>query len=378
MRAAEAGASPGTLARRLVKQLPRLGVQVVDLQPGTAVVSRRAARIEAFPLGRGLNVVVDSAITRRRRESPASFLSSLLDRLPMLGLTVTEAGFAAVVSAAGSRLKAQEVSPGVVVVTDPAVVRRHRHQQDKALSAYLLMQQILEVFARYQVNVVIDVGANKGQYARSLRRAGYKGRIASIEPVGREFEELSRRAANDPLWSVHRFALGREDGSLELNVVPGTLSSALPASEFGAERYEKLQHARVETVPLRRLGDVMDEILADVEDPRPYLKIDTQGFDLEVFGGLGDRAHDIVAMQSEVAFMQIYEGMPRMPESLAVYEGAGFEVAGFYPVTRERATARVLEFDCLMVRADSLVRDAAPDPVVPDATAAPAVSGAAG
>jgi hypothetical protein len=48
--------------------------------------------------------------------------------------------------------------------------------------------------------------------------------------------------------------------------------------------------------------------------------------------------------------MKIYEGMPRLPEALGVYEHAGFEVSGFYPVSREAATARVLEFDCVLVR----------------------------
>jgi hypothetical protein len=56
-------------------------------------------------------------------------------------------------------------------------------------------------------------------------------------------------------------------------------------------------------------------------------------------------------MQSEVALLQIYEGMPRMPEALATYEEAGFEVTALHPVSRDMRTGRVLEFDCVMVRA---------------------------
>ncbi|MDP9394592.1 MAG: FkbM family methyltransferase [Actinomycetota bacterium] len=107
-------------------------------------------------------------------------------------------------------------------------------------------------------------------------------------------------------------------------------------------------------VPLRRLDSILDDVIAHVPEPRPYLKLDTQGFDLTAFAGLGDRSKEFVAMQSEVAFLRIYEGMPRMPEALAVYEAAGFEVAGLYPISRERRTARVLEFDCIMVRAEAV------------------------
>lgn len=69
-----------------------------------------------------------------------------------------------------------------------------------------------------------------------------------------------------------------------------------------------------------------------------------------MFAGLGERVADFVGLQSEVALLQIYEGMPRMPEALAAYEAAGFEITALYPVSRDRRTARVLEFDCVMVR----------------------------
>jgi hypothetical protein len=65
---------------------------------------------------------------------------------------------------------------------------------------------------------------------------------------------------------------------------------------------------------------------------------------------------EFVGMQSEVALMRIYEGMPRLPEALALYEDSGFEVTALYPVSRESDTARVLEFDCVMVRAGAAPR----------------------
>jgi FkbM family methyltransferase len=263
------------------------------------------------------------------------------------------------VTQSSSRFAVREISPGTALVTEPSLVRRHRHDQDAGLSNYLIVQQILNVVQLYGVNVVLDVGANRGQYARSLRRAGYRGHIVSFEPVRHDFEELSRRAARDPKWTVHQLALGRAEGSIDINVAPSGLSSALPPSEYGGQRYQKLTDATTETVRVVRLDELMDEVLAHVPAPRPYLKLDTQGFDLEVFAGLGERAKDVVGMQSEVALLRIYEGMPRMTESLAVYEAAGFEVAGMYLVTRERRTARALEFDCLMVRADALESDAA-------------------
>ncbi len=131
------------------------------------------------------------------------------------------------------RLTVHEMAPGTTVLVEQSLARRHRHDADKAVSAYLADEQIRHVLSKYRANVVIDVGANRGQYARALRRTGYKGWIVSFEPVLLDYEALVEAAARDPRWTVHQLALGDCDGTIEMNVVPGTLSSALPATTFG-------------------------------------------------------------------------------------------------------------------------------------------------
>ena len=102
---------------------------------------------------------------------------------------------------------------------------------------------------------------------------------------------------------------------------------------------------------MRRLDEVAGDILPpEVERPRIFLKLDTQGFDLEVFAGIGEVASSIVMLQSEVALVPIYEGMPRMRTALDTYEAAGFEITAMYPVSYDHSTMRVLEYDCIMVR----------------------------
>ena len=210
--------------------------------------------------------------------------------------------------------------------------------------------QLPALFEMYGVNCVVDVGAHEGEYAQRLRAGGYKGRIVSFEPVPRAFAELERVAEDDSDWQVHQLALGREEGATTINAVPGTLSSLRPPTEFGARRYKRLRDPEPVEVQVRRLDAMLDAVLQGIERPRPYLKLDTQGFDLDVFAGTGDRIAEFVGMQSELALMQIYQGMPRLPEALGIYEDAGFDVAAMYPVSRQGKTARVLEYDCVMVR----------------------------
>jgi FkbM family methyltransferase len=225
---------------------------------------------------------------------------------------------------------------------------------EKAVFEDLQRVQLPAVLEMYGVDLVIDVGAHEGEYAKRLRAGGYTGEIASFEPVPRAFEELERKAKRDDAWTVHRLALGREDGRTTMNVVPGTLSSLLPATKFGRGRYPRLQEPEEVEVEVRRLDRVLDETLGGVDGRRPFLKLDTQGFDLDVFAGASGSIDRFVGMQSELALMEIYKGMPRMKQSLAAYEKAGFEIAALYPVSRQTRTARVLEYDCVMVRASVL------------------------
>jgi FkbM family methyltransferase len=239
---------------------------------------------------------------------------------------------------------------GIDLLVDDKRLRRNLSMAQKRVGEYFLGEEVARLLRATRVNLVLDVGANLGQYALGLRRAGYLGRIASFEPVAAPFARLSAAAEGDELWSVHPYALGAEDGTAEINRVPGTMSSMLPASEFGKRWSGRLRQQRAETIEVRRLESVLDDVTEDLDPVRAYLKMDTQGFDLQVFEGARAALGRVVAMQSEVSCVPIYDGMPRLPEQWTVYENAGFEAVGVYPVTRDAQTLRAIEFDLVMVR----------------------------
>ncbi|MEV5311128.1 FkbM family methyltransferase [Streptomyces sp. NPDC052610] len=332
-----------TLYRRLLTLLPRLGLKVIDLGPGTAVVSRRGGRTR-IPLRPGADLVArdngqyavtdagkDTWVVVRDRSAPA-------DRQARKWT--------------GVRLG----DTGARLLLDRRAMADERRVQ-LAAAEYLCTQHVAAMLDLYRVNCVFDVGANAGQYARRLRRLGYTGRIVSFEPTADAFARLKDAARDDPDWHVHHCGLGREDTVSTIHTGWNTMNSLLPPSDYGRDRYRRFATTRTEQIEIRRLDGVMEKALDGIEEPRPYLKMDTQGYDLEVFAGAGERVADFVGLQSEVAVLRLYEGSPRMSEAIAVYEAGGFEVTGMYPVTREAATGRVVEFDCVMMRAQ-----AAPEP----------------
>ncbi|MHC5050435.1 MAG: FkbM family methyltransferase [Planctomycetota bacterium] len=218
--------------------------------------------------------------------------------------------------------------------------------------SYELAQDLGELIDRCAVDAILDVGANRGQFRHFLRRCvGYRGLICSFEPVRVCQEELRPQVARDPRWFLYEFALGRGDGTGTLHVSRDSRgSSFLDATR---ETYGvPLQQDHDEEVPIRSLESVFPELQKTHGFERPHLKLDTQGYDLQVIRGAGPALQACVALQTEISFLPIYEGMADYATSLAEIKGHGFDVAGFYPAARDEA-GRAIEMDCLLVRSSA-------------------------
>ncbi len=105
-------------------------------------------------------------------------------------------------------------------------------------------------------------------------------------------------------------------------------------------------------------------VLDGLAPPEPvFLKTDTQGFDLEVIRGAGDRLADLAGVQAELALTPAYEEAPGYLEVLDYMEQQGFEVTGFFPVLRDLERLTLLELDCIWRRpAEAASRSSACSP----------------
>lgn len=213
----------------------------------------------------------------------------------------------------------------------------------------------LEAHFRYllpllRINCVLDVGANRGQFATMLRRIGYRGRIVSFEPVTESYAALEALANHDPNWHTYHCALGATAATREIHVTRSSVfASFLNPNEYGNARYaESTPVVRGEQVRIRTLDEIYTEVTGG--DVRPFLKMDTQGYDLQVFAGATRSLPAILGLQSEISIQAIYERMPGYLEALRAYTQAGFVISGLYPVSRDRETLALIELDCVMRR----------------------------
>lgn len=206
-----------------------------------------------------------------------------------------------------------------------------------------------ELLERRAIDTVLDVGANTGQFAARLL-GSRQVRVLSFEPTIGPFTQLEAAAATNGEWTAHHFALAAQDGQQVIHTYADSSFNSLRSHNETFDRrfgYAS-REVKEETVALRRTEAALDELLGEPDGRRLFLKMDTQGYDLEVFAGLGRWRESVQMLQSELSLVPIYEGMPDWLESLRIFREAGFDVARLSPVTHDGP--RVIEYDALLVR----------------------------
>jgi FkbM family methyltransferase len=204
------------------------------------------------------------------------------------------------------------------------------------------------------VDCVFDVGANVGQYATQLRRnVGYKGRIISFEPIPEAAAEVRDKAAHDPLWTIEEMALADVSEMRPFHVMAAQEFSSLSAPRSDdVSLFDALnQTARTIMVRVETLAMEFKRLQALYGFKRPFLKMDTQGFDLSVLKGADGVLSQFVGFQSELSIRRIYEHAVDFREALTAYEALGFDLSALVPNNGGHFPA-LIEIDCIMVRRD--------------------------
>lgn len=197
-------------------------------------------------------------------------------------------------------------------------------------------------------SLIVDVGANVGQFAQEARQLGYRGRIVSFEPLPEAFAQLQANAASDPNWDVHALAIGDAPGESDLHVASNLASSSLrpPAHELTIAapsiEFNEAQSVRLET---------LDAILPSFLDPkdRVLLKVDVQGYEDAVLRGFVEHLSAYSGILLELSLIPLYQGEPAIETVIAWLRERGFAPAYFYPAYWEAGTRRWHQADVLFL-----------------------------
>jgi len=160
-------------------------------------------------------------------------------------------------------------------------------------------QDIKYLVKDFPIETILDVGANEGQTANQFIKFFPGARIFCIEPVSGTFQKLKNNVKANNV-SFYHLALGSESGSFEIKTSfdnsNNTMNSLKTPNPVNEGKEFKVEKVNVMTLDMFCKEQQVSEI--------SYLKIDTEGFDLEVLKGGRSMLE-----QKKIGFIEVEAGM---------------------------------------------------------------------
>lgn len=202
----------------------------------------------------------------------------------------------------------------------------------------------IALLKHHNIDVILDIGANVGQYGGEMRNLGFTGEIISFEPMKKAFKKLAKNASKDANWKVYNYSIGERDGQTTINIAKNSVSSSLlenlPQLTDSAPEAKFIEK---ETIEIRKLDSVFDNL--NLKNKTVYLKIDTQGYEEMVLIGAEKSLEFVTGIQIEMAFVPSYQGAITFDKMKEKLNNLGFHLLalenGFY----DKKTGKQLEVD---------------------------------
>ena len=194
------------------------------------------------------------------------------------------------------------------------------------------------------VTLILDIGANEGQYAKVMRACGYTGRVVSFEPLPDAYAKLKASSAPDPLWITVNSAVGDRDGVVTMNISQNSYSSSI--LNMLPRHLESAPDSRFVGkvgAPVCRVDTIFNQYCR--ANDRVFLKIDTQGYDRKVIEGCSESLKRIVGFQLELSLAPLYEGETLMPEMVDLMRSYGYVLLHLEGGHRNYQTGELLQVE---------------------------------
>ena len=208
---------------------------------------------------------------------------------------------------------------------------------------------IIEWLNKNNIQGLLDVGANSGQFAATMREQGYNGMICSFEPQSSAFKSMEKNGTADNKWQKQNCAVGETNGRISINISENSWSSSiLEISKRHTDAAPDSRYNAKEDVEIRRLDSF--DFPSNVFGDKLYLKIDTQGFEEQVLNGVGNLMPRIAAVQLELSTVTLYKGAKLHREMIDHMYSLGFELFSLERGYCEPGSGQLLQFEVFFVK----------------------------
>ena len=200
------------------------------------------------------------------------------------------------------------------------------------------------------IKSVLDVGANKGQFAKLAREVFPLANIYSFEPLPECFEALQKALPGDKNFFSYNQAAGNSESMLEFfRSVHSPSSSFLQMEELHKEAFPESSKGQ-ETKAIQVKVDTLDNFFA-TEKPvqNILLKIDVQGFEGEVIAGATNMLKYVKVVILEMSLVKLYKDQPLFHDIYTMMYNHGFRFHGNLAQMLHPVTGEVVQLDAIFI-----------------------------
>ena len=194
---------------------------------------------------------------------------------------------------------------------------------------------------------ILDIGANRGQFASSASYLIPDAQIYCFEPIPSCFRQLEVRFAGLPNVKCFNYGLGTDSSELsffENDFSPS--SSFLATTSKQTDAFPHTQVVKSVRVSVKQLDDVASDL--NIVTPL-FVKIDVQGYELPVLLGGQKTIQQADVIQIETSFVELYEGQALFPEVYDLLTEWGFHYAGAMDQFADSSTGEILQADSIFL-----------------------------
>ena len=200
------------------------------------------------------------------------------------------------------------------------------------------------------ISTIVDVGAHHGQFALISRICHPSAKIYSFEPYPKSAQKFTKILRADSNVKLFITALGDRADTVMLNVTNRSDSSSIMEPTLQNEIFPGTHKVTSEKITISALTDVIsdEEIICPA-----LLKIDVQGFELEVLKGALPKLSKFHYVLVEVSFIELYEEQPLAHKVDDLLRKNNFILRSIQQPTYNQSRARAIQADLLYEKVHS-------------------------
>jgi FkbM family methyltransferase len=168
--------------------------------------------------------------------------------------------------------------------------------------------ELMKFINEVDTDLILDIGANRGQFGKAIINYGYKKNLLSFEPLSNMYKILESESEKHPNWHLYeRCCVGNEEKTTTINVSNLVGNSSVLDIKSTKFNVNNSHYIAKEEVPQITLANLNNHALIK-NSKNVFIKMDIQGFEHFVIEDLPNINFNVVGFYIELSLVNLYDG----------------------------------------------------------------------